>query len=127
MKRFVGFFSAVSVLLWVLPLGSFIKPSQEKSACNGNRAFHMCSMMSPDAPPETKVSKENSGKVSMDNASAAERQTKSSAGGGSDWTLRATPQNLASLETQLLESNALSNTFYLARSTFRPPEIILHS
>jgi len=31
-----------SFILWVLPLGYFIKPSQEKAACNGERAICMC-------------------------------------------------------------------------------------
>lgn len=35
----------MTVLLWLMPLGYFIKPSQEKTACDGQRPFHMCSMM----------------------------------------------------------------------------------
>jgi hypothetical protein len=34
---FAGFF------LWIQPLGAFIKPAAEDTACGGHRAFHMCS------------------------------------------------------------------------------------
>ncbi len=30
-------------ILWILPLGFFIKPAQEKTACGGQRAVCMCS------------------------------------------------------------------------------------
>jgi hypothetical protein len=41
--------SALTVLLffiWILPLGIFIKPSQEKIACAGQRAICLCSQAS---------------------------------------------------------------------------------
>jgi len=34
-----------SFILWILPLGIFIKPSQEKFACDGQRAMCMCRVM----------------------------------------------------------------------------------
>ena len=40
-------FLAVSFILWVLPLGVFIKPSQEKLACDGQRAMCMCHALVP--------------------------------------------------------------------------------
>ena len=50
-RNFLGFFSnekiiilifIISFILWILPLGFFIKPSQEKFACDGQRAICMC-------------------------------------------------------------------------------------
>ena len=37
--------SLITILffIWILPLGFFIKPSQEKLACNGQRAICLCS------------------------------------------------------------------------------------
>ncbi len=35
--------TAALFFLWILPLGVFIKPSQEKVACDGQRAICMCS------------------------------------------------------------------------------------
>lgn len=49
--RITALCAAAALLLWVLPLGVFIKPSQEKTACGGKRAFHMCSSMSVAAAP----------------------------------------------------------------------------
>lgn len=39
-----------------MPLGAFIKPSQEKIACDGKRAFHMCSMMGQTSDKSDTVS-----------------------------------------------------------------------
>ena len=45
MKRWLALFLLTSFILWILPLGCFIKPSQEKMACDGQRAMCMCSVM----------------------------------------------------------------------------------
>ena len=63
MLRSSAFFLLISLFLWFLPLGAFIKPAQEKTACGGQRAFHMCSMMSG------KVNTERPQKISFTNAS----------------------------------------------------------
>lgn len=57
-----------------MPLGAFIKPSQEKTACDGKRPFHMCSMMK--AP----VKKSPPPGVSIQSASSTARSAVSSAG-----------------------------------------------
>jgi hypothetical protein len=44
MKPLVGFLTVVLFFIWLLPLGIFIKPSQEKVACDGQRAICMCSV-----------------------------------------------------------------------------------
>jgi hypothetical protein len=45
MKRLLPSLLVVSFILWILPLGSFIKPSQEKLACDGQRAMCMCHVL----------------------------------------------------------------------------------
>ena len=45
MKKLLIFFLAVSFILWILPLGVFIKPSLQKLACDGQRAMCMCHVM----------------------------------------------------------------------------------
>lgn len=47
MQRAVSSFVAVLFLIWILPLGVFIKPSQEKVACDGQRAMCMCHAFIP--------------------------------------------------------------------------------
>jgi len=42
MKKSLAFFLVTSFILWILPLGVFIKPSAEKLACDGQRAMCMC-------------------------------------------------------------------------------------
>ncbi len=44
MKPLVSLLSITLFFLWILPLGFFIKPDQEKTACGGLRAVCMCSM-----------------------------------------------------------------------------------
>lgn len=42
MKQLISLLTALMLFIWILPLGVFIKPSQEKSACGGLRAVCMC-------------------------------------------------------------------------------------
>ena len=44
MQRAVSSLLVVFFILWILPLGYFIKPSQEKTVCDGQRAMCMCSV-----------------------------------------------------------------------------------
>ncbi|MDE1920853.1 MAG: hypothetical protein KGJ09_02425 [Candidatus Omnitrophica bacterium] len=37
-------------VLWIMPLGYFIKPSEQKLFCGGQRAMCMCSIFLPKAP-----------------------------------------------------------------------------
>ncbi|HTL70136.1 MAG TPA: hypothetical protein VL404_02475 [Candidatus Eisenbacteria bacterium] len=50
MRRATAFVALWALAAWVLPLGAFIKPSMEKIACGGHRAFHMCCSMGKIAP-----------------------------------------------------------------------------
>jgi hypothetical protein len=50
MKRSIASFLIIGFILWVLPLGVFIKPSQEKFACDGQRAMCMCHIFMPKSP-----------------------------------------------------------------------------
>ncbi len=81
MKRIIALFSTLAIFFWILPLGAFIKPSQEKTACGGNRAFHMCTMGMSSAKkvpaPE---------RVTFTSASGAEKDHQSAGGsGGNDF------------------------------------------
>ncbi len=70
----------VVLFAWLLPLGAFIGAAKEKTACGGDRAFHMCTMgmkVRPDEGPR---------KISFSNASGIDKTNKSSSGGGNDFT-----------------------------------------
>jgi hypothetical protein len=45
MFRLVSFFILLVFALWILPLGVFIKSSQQKTFCGGQRAICLCSHM----------------------------------------------------------------------------------
>jgi hypothetical protein len=82
MKRFISLLSALTIFVWIMPLGAFIKPSQEKTACGGHRAFHMCSM--GQAPPSNP---ESSSKACFKNNGQTHRQAQSSASGENDFVI----------------------------------------
>ena len=42
MQRAVSSLVAILFLIWILPLGYFIKPSQQKTFCDGQRGMCMC-------------------------------------------------------------------------------------
>ncbi len=111
MFKLVSSVTILAMFCWVLPLGSFIKPSQEATACGGNRAFHMCSMMGGKA--KTPVS----GKVSFTSASSVEKTAKSSASSGNDLLPIEVLLSLA-LRSQFLSGSEFS---FLLQSFQRPP------
>lgn len=43
MQRTLSLTVLAIFFIWILPLGAFIKPSQEKKVCNGQRAICLCS------------------------------------------------------------------------------------
>ena len=43
MRKAVLSITGLLFFIWILPVGIFIKPSQEKIACNGQRAICLCS------------------------------------------------------------------------------------
>jgi len=63
---------------WLLPLGVFIKPSQEKTACGGQRAICLC-----HASLTKSASKPVEQGVSYRGAGASPKQEASAGGGGS--------------------------------------------
>lgn len=80
MFRPLTLFVTAALMAWLLPLGAFINASQQKTACGGKRAFHMCSMMSSSAPSP------DDGTVKFTGAHPVEKTAKSSASGGDDFT-----------------------------------------
>lgn len=42
MKQLQSIITIILFLVWILPLGTFIKPEKEKLACNGKRAICLC-------------------------------------------------------------------------------------
>jgi hypothetical protein len=49
MKQITALSTIILFFVWILPLGVFIRPSQEKLACGGRRAVCLCSHMDPQS------------------------------------------------------------------------------
>ena len=47
--RLIYFIICIVFIAWLLPLGVFIKPSEEQIACGGQRAICMCHMQTAKA------------------------------------------------------------------------------
>ncbi len=116
--RLNAWFLLVTVSLWLLPLGAFIKPSQEKIACDGQRPFHMCCMMSGKIrPAET-----GSSKVSISNSAGVNNTSKSTGSGGDEFLL-VDPVKLPDLKIQNWRSRAQNPVYLLFSKTLDlPPE-----
>ncbi len=119
MYRLFSLFITLCIFIWFLPLGAFIKPSQEKVACDGQRAFHMCTC----SPKTVKTSSQTS-KVTTFNHSTSEPLSKTSSFGGTDILLAKTRNNL------FFNTTSSINTFYFKlksqpffRSIDHPPKI----
>ncbi len=75
MHRFVSSIVLILFFVWILPLGVFIKPSQEKLACDGLRLICMCSNI-------TKSTAKNNAKIIYKGSGSVQKEP-SSAGGSS--------------------------------------------
>ena len=114
MFRLTSLIATTCFVLWILPLGAFIKPSQEKIACDGKRAFHMCSMSMG------KVNPEPSSKVTFTNTNSSEQGPKSSASGGDDFV--AVSQGRSSLESNFRHYDfSLLFAYSYFRDSIDPP------
>ncbi len=114
MKPVLTAFLTICLFTWLLPLGTFIKPSQEKTACGGKRAFHMCSMMQGKADPNP------SSKISFSSASDSGQGAKSSAGGGDDF-LPARNGTVRPNPAAVFPETLISTRYSCFRTTLEPP------
>lgn len=44
-KSIIAMLTALLFFVWIVPLGTFIKPEQEEAACNGQRAICLCTKL----------------------------------------------------------------------------------
>ena len=85
MRVTVGALTALLFFIWLLPLGIFIKPSQEKVACDGQRAICMCSVHFNKKAPSTP------GKVMLACAAQGASKEAPSSGSASNYFLSNIP------------------------------------
>lgn len=119
MFRLSSLFITLCVFTWFLPLGAFIKPSQEKLACDGQRAFHMCTCLT-----ETDNNAKQTSKAESFNISNTEPLAKTSSFGGTDILLTRTKKNLFFNTTSKMNEFCFklkSQPFF--RSVDHPPKI----
>ncbi len=111
MRRLFSLATVICFSVWILPLGNFIKLSEEKTACGGNRAFHMCSMMTPKVHPVG-----DSQKVTFTSTSGVEKTQKSAAAGGNDFFSAASFAGTPDLISKFSESDLIfpSKVFYFS-------------
>lgn len=79
LKRCFSFFTVLLFFIWILPLGVFIKPSQEKQACDGQRAICLCSHLL------AKQAAKAAGKILLKNGASSSTQKESSGGVSHDF------------------------------------------
>jgi len=103
------------MFLWLLPLGAFIKPSQERIACDGKRPFHMCQMMAGKAERPT------TSKIAISNNSSTGHEAKSSASGGDDLILLVHGKNSPLNISRFLRCSSVSDYTYFKDLITPPP------
>lgn len=114
MKRALILFLVASFVLWVLPLGDFIKPSLKNLACDGQRAICMCHALvvkSSDKAMEPGIA--------LKAGTAPNKQ--STSGGGSNYLVSAKPVIAGLPITSLFENQYFSyKSPYLAALEYVP-------
>lgn len=81
MRRYVGILTILLFFIWILPLGAFIRPDQEKKACNGQRGICLCS--------HAKARVKASGKILLTKSTGAPHKEENGSGGGNQYFLTA--------------------------------------
>ncbi len=74
MKRVYALVIIVLFFIWILPLGFFIKPSQEQVVCNGQRAICLCSHLT------AKKTAKNAGEKVYKGSEASQKEQNGSGG-----------------------------------------------
>lgn len=74
-SRVAPLLTVVLFIVWILPLGIFVKPNQEKMFCNGKRAMCMCSRLA------AKQTSGKTAKVALNNESGPQKEESSSSSG----------------------------------------------
>ncbi len=87
MRHLVSMLTVFLFFIWILPLGFFIKPSQEKVACNGQRAICLCSHL------VAKQAVKNVGKMIYKNGGGSHQKENNGSGGSSHHYLLAQRMN----------------------------------
>jgi len=118
MKKAVTLVTFVCLFTWLMPLGAFIRPSQEKVACDGCRAFHMCfGLVKIDPAGLTQ-------KVSFTSASGFEKNHQpSSSGGGDDLLLTEPPHKILTKDSRFIFSTEIPHFFDFTLSLEPVPKI----
>ncbi|HXV19319.1 MAG TPA: hypothetical protein VD883_04500 [Candidatus Omnitrophota bacterium] len=117
MFKSVSLFLTIALFAWLMPLGAFIKKTEEKTACGGKRAFHMCSMMQGKADPNP------SSTVSLQNASDFGNSAQSQASGSVSDDLLMPSRVLASGQPDLFRAQEAASFRYrtIYSGVLQPP------
>ncbi len=97
--------ACLSFILWVLPLGFFINPSQEKLACDGQRALCMCRALVPK-------SSEKAMEAGINLKAGASANKENSSGGAGNYFISARP----AIALNLLFASQFENQFLSYRN-----------
>ncbi len=101
MRRHAALLTICLFLIWILPLGIFIKPSQEKITCDGQRAICMCHHM------EAKVKRSPIEGYGFKGNSGSNKESSASSGGAGNYYLASNTQTQNVLNVFLLNREML--------------------
>jgi hypothetical protein len=115
MKRILISFLVIGFILWILPLGYFIKPSRQALACDGQRAVCMCRVMMPKSSDKAMESG-----LALKAGSSANKEN--SSGGGANYFVSAKPAvNIHLRSASIFEDQYFSyNNPFLAAVDYVP-------
>lgn len=143
MHKIIGSLTALLFFIWILPLGVFIKPSQEKKICGGQRAICMCSHMmtkqtapAPSQPPletieekrsearsmtSTRRSIQDAGKTILKVGSDTQNSVKGSSSASQDFLLETGEDLLSRKITLYFQQRSIFHSFLFVRTIDHVP------
>ncbi|MDO8580748.1 MAG: hypothetical protein Q7S13_04645 [Candidatus Omnitrophota bacterium] len=115
MKRNIALSLIVLFFVWILPLGVFIKPEQEKQACNGQRAICLCSSHLAKNTDQTAVKIFSPG--------SAHAHEKSPSGSSHDFLVSNSLNDFIEQQSALMFSTVVSYQFNLVKAIDPVPKV----
>ena len=116
MRYLVSILTAMMFFIWILPLGVFIKLSQERTVCDGQRAMCMCHAM------VIKEKSNGSGKPILVHNSGSNKEAASSGGGVNQFLAYLTINSMNDQISKHFESPEHFSSLLLVRNIEHVPK-----
>ncbi len=103
--------------IWILPLGFFIKPAQEKKVCNGQRAICLCSKSLAKSPGQW------TDKILLKNGTNTNKEASGLSGASQNYLVAQTSHSIHKDRSSYYQQQSLLYFVFVARPIEHVPKV----